>query len=279
MMDLSMFSSSANNGTTWSAPTDVVNPSGAGEPQIVASGGNVYLAADGIYFSASYDHGATWTPKIQLFTTPLHSQTSVYYGREPWIAAGGLNVYVTWEANSTTAGISYHDQSIASIDGGKTWGPIQNVTDPLKDNWEPENAAFSNNVFLTFHSLRNQGVYVMSAVGVTSNSPTWSKPLLLSPTGLKSSFGHVFTSDGVNVFIMWGQRSSTGSSTWNAYVAYSADSGTTWSSPIDISNNNQGQATGNKDVTLFALTANGANCFAAWTFTNSSTSQIYFAAS
>ena len=272
-------SSSINNGTTWTAPVDTINPSTAGEPQIVATGRNAYLTADGIWFAATYNNGSTWSTAVKLFSTPLHSATSVYYPREPWIAANGSMVFVTWEANSTTPGISYHDQGVTSMNGGKTWGPIQNITDPLKDNWEPENAAYGGNVSMTFHSLRNQGIYVTAALNVATSNPIWSKPVLLSPTGLKSSFGHVFTSDGVNFFVMWGQQISKGSSTWDAYVAYSGDGGMSWSKPIDISNNNQGQAAGNKDVTLFALSSNGAHCFAAWTFTNGATSQIYFAAS
>jgi hypothetical protein len=272
-------SSSTNNGQIWSPPEDVINPSSSGESEIVASGSNVYLIADGIDFTASYNSGASWSPQVNLFQTPTFSQTSVYYGREPWIAASGNDVFVTWEANSTTAGISYHDQGRTSTNGGVTWGSTQNITDPLKDNWEPENVAVGNSVFMTFHSLGTNGVYVTSSTGVTSNIPTWNTPQLISPTKLKSSFGHIFTSDGVNVFVLWGQQISTGSSVWNAYVSYSTNSGTTWSSPIDISNNKAGVAAGNQDVTLFALSSNGANCFAAWTYTNGGTSQIYFAAS
>ena len=271
--------SSKNNGATWSSPVDIVRSERGGEVQIVASGPNAYAIGDGIFFSATYNNGDTWSSAVKLYTAPPATSTSFWYGREPWIAASGLQVYATWEANSTTPGISYHTQHMTSMDGGKTWGTIQNVSDPLKDNWEPENVAYGANSFITFHSLANQGIYVVSTTSVTSNMPTWGKSVLLSPTGLKSSFGHIFTSDGVNVFVMWGQQVAKGSSTWDAYVAYSGDSGTTWSSPINISNNAQGQAAGNQDVTLFALSSNGAHCFAAWTYTNAGTSQIYFAAS
>jgi hypothetical protein len=152
----------------------------------------------------------------------------------------------------------------------------QLLTGTVKTDWEPENAAFGNTAFLTFHSLSAQGIYVTST---TNAGSSWSTPTLVSPIKLKSSFAHVFTSDGVNVFIMWGQQVSSGSSTWNAYVAFSGDSGATWSSPIDISNNANGVAAGNKDVTTFGLASNGANCFAAWTYTSGTTSQIYFASS
>ena len=96
---------------------------------------------------------------------------------------------------------------------------------------------------MIFHDLNNQGVYVRSATGVNTTTPNWGPLHLLSKTGIKASFAHVFTSDGVNVFVMWGQQVSKGSSAWDAYISYSGDSGATWSSSqIDISNNAVGQA-------------------------------------
>jgi len=273
-------SSSTNNGKTWSAARDVLNPIRNGESEVVATtNGLAYLVADGIYFSDTNNSGATWTPQLQLFSVPHISSTSIYYGREPWVAGSGKVVSAIWEANSTTPGISYHDQGVTSTDGGKTWGPIQNITDPLKDNWEPENVAFNGSIFMTFHSLQTQGIYVTSSLNVASETPTWTPGQLVSPTKLKSSFGHIATSDGVNVFVMWGQQISSGSSTWNAYVSYSGNKGVTWSTPIDISNNAVGVAAGNQDVTLFGMTSNGAHCYAAWTYTNGGASQIYFAGS
>ena len=67
---------------------------------------------------------------------------------------------MTWEANSTTPGVGYHDQSVTSMDGGVTWGAIQNLTDARKNSWEPENAAYGSSIFETFHGISNQGIYV-----------------------------------------------------------------------------------------------------------------------
>jgi hypothetical protein len=264
---------------TWSPAIDAINPSSAGEAEIVATGSTVYLVADGISFTASYDNGTTWSTPVNLYSVPrVPNSTSKNYGREPWITGVGNLTYSTWEANSTI-GSGYQDIGRVSTDGGQTWGPNQTLTGTVNNDWEPENIAFGTSVFMTFHNLGNQGIYVTSATGVNSVTPTWSSPHLLSPTKLKSSFGHIFTSDGVNVFVMWGQQISSGSATWAAYIASSGDGGKTWSSPINISNNAVGVAAGNVDVTLFAMSSNGANCFAAWTYTNGGTSQIYFASS
>jgi hypothetical protein len=278
-------STSTNNGASWSKPSEL-NPSSRGEPQVVASGANVYITADGIYFEASNNSGTTWTAPLNLYnqsslTAPC---APLCYGREPWVAANGTNVYVVWESSNTnqTTGSTtdYRDYGRMSGDGGKTWTPPlsnpypQLMTGAIKNDWEPENAAFGSHAFLTFHNLSNQGIYMTST---TNSGSSWSTPALVSPTGKGSSFGHVFSSDGTNVFVMWGQVKS--GSVWNAYVSYSANNGTSWSNPIDISNNAAGVAAGNLDVTLFGLSSNGANCFAAWTYTNGGTSQVYFASS
>lgn len=279
-------STSTNDGSTWGAPAEVA-PSGHGEPQIVASGHNSYMAADGVYFTASTNDGGSWSSPVLLFDETQFPNCSPFcFPREPWIAADGLNVYVAWEGSNPlqTSGTSpdYRDYGRVSNDGGMTWNPPLStalptlMTGSIKNDWEPENAAFGTNAILTFHDLSNNGIYITST---TTSGSAWSTPKLVSPTGQKSSFAHVFTSDGTNDFVMWGQAVSSGSAVWNAYVSYSGNSGSTWSSPIDISNNAVGVAAGNLDVTLFALSANGIHCFAAWTYTNSGTSQIYFAGS
>ena len=301
-------SSSNNDGGSWSTPVELFG-SLAGEQQIVAWQHNVYLVADGVDFTASHNDGLNWTTPVVLYGIYLYgsgcatfSSPCVYsVGREPWIAASGLNVYVTFNAidlasppNATGIGSSkpvYRIYGLYSNDSGATWNPTTPIIDPtsqskyqfsstLKNDWEPENIAFNSSTsalaVLTFHSVSNQGIYLITS---TNGGTSWSSPKIVNPTGRTSSFAHVFTSDGTDVFAMWGQKISSSSSVWNAYVVYSGDSGITWSSPIDISNNPVGVAAGNQDVTLIALSANGIHCFAVWTYTNGSTSQIYFSAS
>ena len=266
--------SSVNNGRTWSAPTDIYPLSTNGEAEIVATtGSNVYVIMDQSNFVYSHNAGANWSNYVALYNYTRISG-SVNYAREPWVAGWGDLVYVTWEANATN-GAGYQDYGRVSTDGGVTWGPLQTISGTVKDSWEPENVAYGSNVFATFHSLNNQGVYMTSATNVTTESPTWSKPVEVN-NGLSgtSSYGHVASSDGANVFVLWGQVKS--GSVWNAYVSYSSNSGNSWSSPIDVSNNSVGVAAGNQDVTLFALSSDSVHCFAAWTYTNGGTSQIYF---
>jgi hypothetical protein len=269
-------SSSSNNGQTWSSPTDIYPLSTNGEAEIVATtGNNVYVMMDQSNFVYSHNSGATWSKYVALYNYTYVSG-SVNYAREPWVAGWGNLVYTAWEANSTTGGVGYQDYGRVSTDGGVTWGPLQTVSGAVKDSWEPEDVAYGSNAFTTFHSLGTQGVYMTSATGVTTESPKWSTPVEVN-SGMSgtSSYGHVASSDGVNVYVLWGQVKS--GSVWNAYVSYSVNSGSSWSSPIDISNNSAGVAAGNQDVTLFALSSNGVHCFAAWTYTSGSTSQIYFA--
>jgi hypothetical protein len=270
-------SSSANNGQTWSAPVDIYPLSTNGEAEIVATtGSNVYVMMDQSNFVYSHNNGTAWSKYVALYNY-TYVNGSVNYAREPWVSGWGNLTYVTWEANSTS-GAGYQDYGRVSTDAGVVWGPLETISAATKDSWEPEDIGYNSSAFTTLHSLGNQGVYMTSTTNVTSNNPSWSKPVEVNGgmNGI-SSYGHVASSDGVNVFVLWGQQISSGSSTWDAYVSYSGNSGSSWSSPINISNNSKGVAAGNNDVTLFALSSYGTSCYAAWTYTSGSTSQIYFA--
>ena len=295
--------SSSNNGGTWATPVEL-NPSTKGEAQVVASGSYAYVTADGTYFS-SFGLNGTWTgsgSKSTGWTTPeqvygfytIGGTTS--FGREPWIAASGLDVYITFNAIDLSTTSTYRIYGLTSDNGGATWysgtstsssnlvtsfPPVITTTAQQKkflmsgtvsNDWEPENVASGTNAVMTFHSLANQGVYITST---TNGGSSWSTPVQI-PSQAKgtSAYAHIFTSDGVNDWVMWGQVKS--GSVWNAYVSYSGNSGSSWSTPLDISNNAAGVAAGNQDVTLFWVSSIGATCFAVYTYTSGSTSQVWF---
>lgn len=295
--------SSSNNGSTWTTPVEL-NPSSRGEAQVVASGNDAYVTADGTYFS-SFGFNGTWTGKGTKSTgwiTPLQLYgfysvgSSISFGREPWVAGSGPDVYVTFNAIDLSTTSTYRIYGLTSNDGGKTWysgtstsashkissfPPVITTAAQQKNflmsgsqgnDWEPENVAFGSSAIMTFHSLANQGVYMTS----TSNSGgSWSTPVKVpSQASGTSAYAHISTSDGTNVWVMWGQVKS--GSVWNAYLSYSGNGGSTWSTPLDISNNAAGVAAGNQDVTLFWLSSIGTTAFAVYTYTNGGTSQVWF---
>jgi hypothetical protein len=317
--------SSTSNGGSWSKSVEL-NPSSKGEAQVVAEGNDVYVTADGTYFSSygvttsNWDGNGTtltgWTEPIQVYGFYSYDPTSpstncnsfppptgclTSFGREPWIAASGLDVYVTWEAvNLSSSTALYSDYGVTSTDGGVTWYPgtcnaltcsgskltvfppaittaAQQAaflqTGKERDVWEPENAAVGSSAFTTFHSLSgNAAIYVTST---SNNGGSWTAPVQVN-TGLTgtSAYAHIFSSDGSNVWVLWGQVKS--GSVWNAYVSYSGNGGSSWSAPLDISNNAAGVAAGNQDVTLFWVASIGTTCFAVYTYTSGSTSQVWF---
>lgn len=316
--------STTNNGKSWTTPVEL-NPSTRGEAQVVTWGNYTYVAADGTYFSSfgvtksnwngSEKSPTGWTAPVRVYgfytDDPTNSSVNCHafppptgclisFGREPWIAANNLTVYITWEAvNLSSASALYSDYGVTSTNGGITWYPgtcnfascpdrnvtayppeINNasqqeeflVTGKVPDVWEPENVAFNNTAVLALHSLHNQGIYVSST---TDGGEKWTAPVQVNVgfTGT-SAYAHVFTSNGSDVWVMWGQEKN--SSVWNAYAAYSPNSGVTFTKPVDISNNSEGIAAGNQDVTLFWVASIGASCYAVYTYADGSISQVWF---
>jgi hypothetical protein len=296
--------SSSNNGSKWITPVEL-NPSSRGEAQIVATGSYAYVTADGTWFS-SFGLGGTWKGSGKSstgWTTPLQVYgfytigNTTSFGREPWIAASGLTVHVTFNAVDLSTSNTYRIYGLTSNDGGVVWYSGTSTASSHKvktfppnittvaeqqsflmsgsqsNDWEPENVALGSTAFMTFHSLANQGIYLTSTI---NNGSSWSTPVKVpSQASGTSAYAHIFTSDGTNFWAMWGQQKS--GSVWNAYLSYSGNSGSTWSSPLDISNNNVGVAAGNQDVTLFWVSSIGMTCFAVYTYTNGATSQVWFA--
>ena len=118
-------SSSTNSGQKWSTAYELDVKSGqADEPQIAAWGNYVYATWDrnGAWFDVSANNGATWSAAVNL--NPNSKTVPAGLVREPWIAASGPNVYVTWNDNSgygTTNGPIYDPYIMISNNNGKTW--------------------------------------------------------------------------------------------------------------------------------------------------------------
>jgi len=251
---------STNNGGSWGS---VLSLSSNHEPQVAISGNNVYAISDGLRFAVSHDAGSTWVIK------------SVGGGSEPWIAASGSNVYAAWETKGTASKVSV----LVSNNNGNTF-TTKVLTTTLPDSWNPMVAAFGSKAYIAIQeypgvSKANIWIYVS-----TNNGGSWNAPVSLSGSGSVLSYPfNVATSDGTNVFVMWGQQVS--STNWVSRVSYSGDGGNTWTSApgINVSNNPSGAAATNNDIATGALTSDGSHGLAVWQYVSGTTSQIYFSGS
>jgi len=263
-------SSSSGAAGSWSAPFQL---SGRHEPQLAAWGGKyVYAAQDGsVYISPNNCASGSWANR-----TPKGGD-----GSEPWVAAYGSNVYVTWETKGTTSevkvmssnnyGASFTTPLVLSLSG---------IT--LINSWAPMVGAFGSSAWIAFHDAPGSTKSQVYESITTNGGKSWSTPAALSSppkTGSDTGFPfNVATSDGQNVYIAWPQQISTGY--WVVEVSYSGNGGTSWSAPINVSQNPSGsQASNNNDLATAEISSFGTHCYSAWQYINGATNQVYFVAS
>ena len=259
-----LFSYTSNCGSTWSKPVQlnsVIIPSNCpylcAQPTITASGSDVYVTwtqqnpsqvssgcgktskCEDIYFVAGTNNGANFGPNHYFGNTGYTGQA-----HEVEIASSGTSVYLTWDDKHLYFQVSH--------DSGATWffsntksGQenafvlSQNPAWPAT-NREPHISASGSSVYVIWESdyatsttTGNEKAYVQ----VSSNSGNnW----LVNSTGGLSPFVFgqntwlpmVFAS-GTNAYATWG---GIVKGSFQAFVTSSSNSGTSWSTPINLSN-------------------------------------------
>jgi len=248
----SFVTSSSNGGKTWNSTYNI--PGSFHEPQVAVWGTlNAYVVSDRGY-AYTHDGGLTWNSVTT--NTDVHA--------EPWVWAWGSNVYLVGEGKQGTSQIEFTH----SMDNGTTFPPEVNISSSLNDVWAPMLWAYGNNVWVAYHN--NPGgpkgqEYIQTS---HDNGSTFSSPVSLSGPGLTVGFPFtVWSSDGQNVWVGWPQEIGT-TGNWLLRVAYSTDTGNTWTSPpgLNASLNSVGQASNQNDVATGAISAFGQTVFAAYQY-------------
>src|ERR687885_344828 len=124
------------------------NPSDSVYGQVAASNSHVYVVWQDsissanrnydIFVKNSDDNGTTFGPPINLSNNPGFSE-------HPQIAAYGNNLYVIWADN--TSG-NREVLFTKSIDNGRSFGSIKNLSNNTSDSFNQEIAAFGDNVYV-----------------------------------------------------------------------------------------------------------------------------------
>jgi uncharacterized repeat protein (TIGR01451 family) len=224
-----LFSKSTDGGTTWSTANISNNAGSSGEPSITTDGTNLYVTWQDntfgnveILFSKSTDGGTTWS-------SPANISNNGGFSFEPSITADGTNLYVTWYDDSSGNSEILFSKS---TDGGTTWSSPVNISNNARFSERPSITADGTNLYVTWHD-GSFGFPEILFSKSTDGGATWSSPVNISNNGGFSEFPSI-TTVGTNLYVTWGD-----SSFGNVEILFSksTDGGTTWSSPVNISNN------------------------------------------
>jgi hypothetical protein len=174
-------------------------------PQTESSGDNVYLVwQDNTYgnnrlnyeilFMASLDGGKTFGDVIILSNNSGFSD-------HPQIAVNGTNVYVIWADNTNLNRDIY---LISSLDGGKTFGDVINLSNNTADSHNQEISVSGDNVYVTWLDSQKdlQGNSNMSFISSLDGGKTFGDVITLSNDAIKSSYPKISSFED-DVYISW----------------------------------------------------------------------------
>jgi hypothetical protein len=255
-----VFSKSTDHGATWSAPVKTyANIPWNDKPVLATSdnGQDVYVSWNGPnngdpWVAQSHDGGATWT-QTQIVDGPRYyfafdadvlpngtvvfAEASISY-TGPGAAAEGQVLYDV--IRSTNQGSTWQDTVIDALELGEPCVAVGCYADYYWGHPAVSADASGNLVYLHDGALVAGGPQTVWAQTSTDGGATWTARAALSTASVNSTFPAV-ESRGSGDVRAWYMQADGGTDAWNVWYRSSTDGGTTWSSPVKISDSTTGE--------------------------------------
>jgi hypothetical protein len=256
-----VFQKSTDHGQTWTDPVHVYgNVAWTDKPEVTMSpsGRDVYVSWNGpqggdLYVGVSHDFGATWNQH------KLTDSKRYYYAYDGVVMPDGTVVFSESSLSYSGVGQSVEGQiwhhAIISRDHGATW---ENVIVDKVENGEPCVAFGCYNdyytgqtsissdpdghlVFVYEGAVVDQGpqrIYVRTS---DDEGRTWGPRTALSVAGENATSPRI-VSGGAGDARLWYMQTANGDdpNAWNVWYRDSNDGGSTWSSPVKLSDATSG---------------------------------------
>jgi hypothetical protein len=257
-----VFVKSTDRGKTWSQPVSTFgNVSWTDKPVLAtsATGRDVYISFNGPtggdpWMAVSHDFGATWTQ------TQVDDSSRYYFAYDAAVLPDGTVIFsegsIDYSGPGTTAvGVVEH-RAFVSKDNGATWTNVLVDTVPVG---EPCTAAGCTSDFYLGHSgvsTDANGVLTYVYDGATvdqgpqriwvrrsaNDGLTWGPRTALSVAGEEATSPAVEATGNGDIRVWYMQTNNGNVDAWNVWYRSSKDGGTTWTSPVKISDATGGAA-------------------------------------
>lgn len=189
---------STDNGTTWSADT---NLSGtvlrSSFPAVRSQGSDVYIVwVEGtqIYYKHSGNKGQSWDKNASIEDDPKNSE-------HPAIAVNGSNIHVAWTDDRNDPWNNHEIYYKHSLDAGTTWSPDQRLTDAAGHSRTPYMVTSDSAVYLAWYDFRDGNAEIYFKYS-TDLGATWSADTNLSNNTATSYSPFLALSDSVLHMVM-----------------------------------------------------------------------------
>jgi hypothetical protein len=253
-----LFTKSTDHGKTWSAPVPTWgNVSWNDKPVIAMSddGKDVYVSFNGPtggdpWAAQSHDAGATWS-QFKLvdsnryyfaFDADVASDGTVYFSESALVytsagKSGGVTDTIDHHVFiSRDKGATWEDRLVASVQPGIVCDAAGCTPDFYTGHTALSVDGRGNVVLLYDGATTFEGLQTVSARKSTDKGVTWSAAVDLSKAGENATAPAVESRDNGDVRAFYYETSGGGNDdAWNIWYRSSADGGTTWTAPVNIS--------------------------------------------
>ena len=212
---------------------------------------------DDIFFAVSNNNGTS-------FATPINISNNIGNSFNPQIATSGNNVYVTWQGGTPDNNDIFF--AVSNNNGVSFATPI-NISNNTGFSQLPQIATSGNNVYVTWVDDTPGNFVILFAVS-NNNGTTFTTPINIS-NNTGDSFNPQIATTGSNVYVTWVDDTPGNN---DIFFAASSDNGTSFATPINISNN-----TGSSLNSQIATS--GSNVYVTWEDSFPGNFDIFFAVS
>ncbi len=263
------FAKSNNNGSSFGNPINISNNAGTSlVPQIVVSAvGNIYItwqddtpnpgSESDVFFSSSTNGGTSFSNPVIVGTSGGSAQTPKI------VTSGKSSVYLVWNDFSGNSDVFF----AKSNNNGSLFGSPVNISNNPSTSTLPQLAvSLGGTIYVSWvdYAVGNGDIFVSKS---TDGGQTFQSAIDISNNPIMATNPRVSVSDNNHIYTVW--EGDPGSGANDIYFSYSSNNGTTFSNPVDISNN-PGYST------LPVLASFGNSSFVAWQDSTSGNPQIFF---
>ncbi len=222
---------SVDGGLNWSEDTRLTNSVGNSYvPTIAVFNSTVHVVwqdqRDGnreIYYKRSTDSGNTWSVDTRL----TYDTSSSQY---PAIAVMGQTVHIAWYDKRDGNEEEYYKRS---TDGGLTWSADTRLTNNTYIQEQPSISVSGQNVYVVWQDP-SSGPNKVGFKRSTNGGANWLPDTLLT-NRFGGTYSPCISASGQNLTIVWEDHNTFWS---EIYCILSSNGGLSWSSEIQLSNNN-----------------------------------------
>jgi hypothetical protein len=253
-----LFTKSTDHGKTWSAPVPTWgNVSWNDKPVIAMSddGNDVYVSFNGPtggdpWAAQSHDAGATWSQfklvdsgrYFYAFDADVAADGTVYFSESALVytsagKSGGVTDTIDHHVFiSRDKGATWEDRLVASVQPGVVCDAAGCTPDFYTGHTALSVDARGNVVLLYDGATTFEGLQTVSARKSIDRGVTWSAAVALSTAGENATAPAVESRGNGDVRAFYYETSGGGNDdAWNIWYRSSADGGTTWTAPVNIS--------------------------------------------